>query len=387
MHKEASNGGPAERLRRRQQGAGEALAVSASKSIAGTLRSGAEIIECILTNSRGTQASILTLGATLRSLFVADARGAFSDVVLGYDSIEEYQRGNEYFGATVGRYANRIANGQFSLDGKNYQLALNAAPNSEHGGVEGFDRRVWNIEGTSIAAGAALSLSLVSQDGDQGYPGKLTIHLTYTLTNDNELRIDYAATTSAATVLNLTNHSYWNLAGAGITDALHAPLYVAADAYTPVDAHQIPTGEVRPVAGTPFDFRTQRVIASRIRDGSDPQLQIGRGYDHNFVLRGETGSLRLAARLADPSSGRVLELLTTEPGLQVYTGNCLSGGVIGKGDRLYRQGDAIALETQHFPDSPNHPHFPSTVLEAGQLWTSTTVYRFLTAPPEHGQCE
>ena len=350
---------------------------AASKSIAGTLPSGAEVVECRLSNALGMQASILTLGATLRSLLVPDARGALGDVVLGFDSVEGYLRGNDYFGATIGRYANRIANGRFSLAGKHYQLTINAAPNTEHGGAEGFDRKLWQIDGMTVENGAALRLVLVSPDGDQGYPGELTVHLTYTLTNDNELWIEYAATTSATTIVNLTNHNYWNL---GIdTDVLGANLLIEADAYTPVDANQIPTGEERSVAGSVFDFRTAQPIGSRIRDGSEPQLAIGRGYDHNFILRGAPGRLRRAARLEDRRSGRVLELLTTEPGLQLYTGNFLSGGVLGKGRRLYRQADGIALETQHFPDSPNQPHFPSTVLEPGEVWSSTTVHRFLTA--------
>lgn len=353
------------------------LKADVSRSVAGRLPSGHEVSEFRLRNRRGTEAAILTLGATLRRFVVADAQGHLDDVVLGFDTVEEYLRSRHYFGATVGRYANRIARGRFSVGGKHYQLALNDAPNAEHGGEEGFDRKLWAVEGTAAANGAALMLSLVSPDGDQGYPGELTVHLTYTLTNDDELRIDYRATTTAATVLNLTHHSYWNLAPKADGDALAARLCVEADSLTPVDEHLIPTGEVRPVAGTAFDFRTPRVVRSRIRDGSDPQLIIGRGYDHNFVLRGTAGGLRRAARLEEPRSGRVLEVLTTEPGLQLYTGNFLTGAVRGKRRRLYRQGDGIALETQHFPDSPNHPQFPSTVLEAGCLWSSTTIYRFL----------
>jgi aldose 1-epimerase len=361
------------------QSAGRTATTAVLQSIAGRLPSGTEVVECRLVNNLGTEATILTLGATLRTFVAADVRGNFDDIVLGFDSVEEYLHGNDYFGATIGRYANRIANGKFSVAGKNYQLPLNDAPNSEHGGEAGFDRKVWTIDGTDVTHGAAVRLSFVSPDGDQGYPGELSVHLTYTLTNDNQLRIDYAATTSAATILNLTNHTYWNLAGAA--DALYARLSVEADAYLPVDVHRIPTGEVRRVEGSVFDFRTPQVIASRIRDGSDPQLVIGRGYDHNFVLRGAAGCLRRAARLEDSRSGRVLEVLTTEPGLQVYTGNFLSGAVVGKGRRLYRQGDAIALETQHFPDSPNQMEFPSTVLEPGRVWSSNTVYRLLTEPP------
>ena len=356
-------------------------AAAVSKCIVGKLANGREVAECRLTNGTGTEASILTLGATLRACVVADGQGRFDDIVLGFDTVEEYLRGSDYFGATIGRYANRIANGRFNLGGKRYQLALNNSPNAEHGGEEGFHRRIWNIEGTDTANGAAVRLSLVSPEGDQGYPGELTVSLTYTLTDEDELRIDYRATTSATTILNLTNHTYWALAGAaaaGAADTLLARLSVDADAYTPVNASLIPTGEIRPVAGTVFDFRAPQVIASRIRDGSDSQLRFGRGYDHNFVLRGEAGALRPAARLEDPRSGRVVEVLTTEPGLHVYTGNFLSGAVVGKGGRLYRQGDGISLETQHFPDSPNHPQFPSTILEPGRVWSSTTIYRFRT---------
>lgn len=349
-----------------------------SRSAVGRSPSGARIFEYRLRNERGTTATILTLGATLRTLVVADARGHLDDIVLGFDAAEDYLRGREYFGATVGRYANRIARGRFTLGGRRYRLALNDPPNAEHGGPEGFHRRLWSAEGTAGVEGPALTLSLVSEDGDQGYPGKLAVRVTYTLTNDDELRIEYEATTSARTIVNLTHHSYWNLAGAGTADALRARLTVEADAFTPVDEQLIPTGEVRPVAGTALDFRKPRTLASRIREGSEPQLVLARGYDHNFVLRGPPGLLRQAARLEDPRSGRVLEVMTTEPGLQLYTGNFLSGAVVGKGGRLYRQGDGIALETQHFPDSPNHPGFPSTVLEPGRAWRSTTVYRLRT---------
>jgi aldose 1-epimerase len=340
------------------------------------LSDGREVAEYQLTNDGGTAASILTLGATMRTCLVADALGTYEDVVLGFDTAEEYLRGSDYFGATIGRYANRIANGRFTVGGKSCQLDINNAPHAEHGGEDGFHRRIWHVDGTDTANGAALRLSLVSPDGDQGYPGELTVRLTYTLTDDDELRIDYRATASAATVVNLTNHTYWTLAGAG--DALNARLSVQADAYTPVDASLIPTGEIRSVAGTAFDFRTPQAIASRIRDGSDSQLRFGRGYDHNFVLRGQAGALAMAARLEDPRSGRVLEVLTTEPGLHVYSGNFLSGAVVGKRGRLHRQGDGISLETQHFPDSPNHPQFPSTILQPDAVWSSTTVYRFRT---------
>ena len=341
----------------------------------GTL-AGREILECRLTNGSGTEAGILTLGATLRRLLVADARGDRDDIVLGFDTAEEYLRGRHYFGATLGRYANRIAGGSFSLAGRRHQLTQNDGPNCEHGGIEGFDRRLWTVDSIRHAHGAAVCLSLVSPDGDQGFPGELRTQVTYTLTDDDALRIDYRATASAATVVNLAHHSYWNLAGAAAGDALHAQLSIDADSYTPVDTLLIPTGELRPVAGSVFDFRSPQFIDSRIRDASEPQLRVGRGYDHNFVLRGAAGLLRRAARLEDPRSGRVLEVLTTAPGLQLYTGNFVAGSGIGKGRRLYREGDGVALEAQHFPDSPNQPGFPSTVLEPGALWTSSTVFVF-----------
>jgi len=322
------------------------------------------------------QAAVLTLGATLRRLLAPNHRGELADVVLGYDSVEDYLRGTDYLGATIGRYANRIAGGRFSLGGQDYQLALNAGPNAQHGGTQGFDRKVWRVDGTDLDGGAALHLSLLSEDGDQGYPGELAVRLSYRLSDDNQLRIDYSARSSRSTIVNLTHHSYWNLAGYG--DALQAHLSIESDAYTPLDPQMIPTGELRPVAGSAFDFRAPQLIGARMHDPSEPQLAIGRGYDHNFVLRGVPGTLRLAARLEDRHVGRAFELLTTEPGLQFYAGNTLSGFPLGKGGRLHRPGDGVALEPQHFPDSPNHPHFPSTLLEPGRAWSSTTLFRFLT---------
>jgi aldose 1-epimerase len=347
-------------------------------SSVGCLPDGTEVGECRLRNDSGMQASILTLGATLRTLLAPNHRGEFADVVLGYDSIEDYLRGTNYLGATIGRYANRIAHGRFRIGGQDYQLALNNGPNAAHGGTTGFDRKVWQIDGTDLDGGAAVHLSLLSPDGDQGYPGELVVRLSYRLSNDNALRIDYTARSSRRTILNLSHHSYWNLAARD--DALQAYLSIESDAYTPLDQHMIPTGELRAVAGTVFDFRTPQVIAARMRDAAEPQLAIGSGYDHNFVLRGAPGTLRLAARLVERRAGRALELLTTEPGLQFYAGNTLSGLPPGKGGRLHRPGEGVALEPQHFPDSPNHPHFPSTLLEPGRTWTSSTVFRFLTVP-------
>lgn len=343
---------------------------------AGRIGKGEEVLACRLTNVLGTEATVLTLGGTLRSCLVADERGERADVVLGFDTPEEYLAGEQYFGATVGRYANRIAHGRFSIAGKPYQLEQNAPPNTEHGGPDGFHRRLWTLEGTADAHGAAVRLSLVSLDGDQGFPGELKVALTYTLSDENDLKIDFEAVAGATTVVNLTHHGYWALAGAGSGSALDGRLSIDAEAYTPVNASMIPTGALASVEGTAFDFRTPRTIGARIRDGSEPQLILGRGYDHNFVLREGEGALRPAARLEDPRSGRVLEVLTTEPGLQLYTANWLTGAIPGKGGCLYRQGDGIALETQHFPDSPNQPDFPSTLLEAGRPWTSSTVYRF-----------
>ncbi len=341
---------------------------------------GTAVHECQLTNHRGTQADILTLGATLRALTISGTGGVRDDIVLGFDGFESYLSGRHYFGATVGRYANRIAGGQFRLDGKLHQIGVNDPPNAEHGGPDGFDRRVWEICELHDEAQPVLTLSLVSADGDQGFPGKLSVKLTYTLTQEDELCIEYRAATTAPTVINLSHHSYWNLAGAHAGHALGAHLRIEADAFTPIDAHMIPTGEIRAVAGTVFDFRTSAPIDTRIREGAEPQLVIAKGYDHNFVLRGERGSLRLAARLEEPRNGRVLEVLTTEPGLQLYTGNFLCGDILGKSSRLYRQGDGIALETQHFPNSPNHAHFPSTLLVPGRWWSSTTIYRVFRKP-------
>lgn len=350
---------------------------------AGRLPSGAEVVEYRLSNRRGSCAKILTLGALLREFHVPDARGDFGDVVLGFDDAADYLRGTDYFGATIGRYANRIAGGRFSLHGKSYRLPVNSGVNSEHGGTDGFDRRLWSVAATEIGEEVALELMLVSPDGDQGYPGELTVHVRYALTEHDELRIDYRATTTATTVINLTNHTYWDLGGQG--DALRARLRIEADHYAVLDADQIPTGELRAVAGSALDFREFHAIDARIRDGREPQLAIGRGYDHNFVLRGGGGTLRLAACLDDPRSGRSLELLTTEPGLQLYSGNWLSGAVIGKRQRLYRAGDGIALEPQHFPDSPNRPEFPSTVLEPGIVWRSTTLYRLSARAPQRAE--
>lgn len=317
---------------------------------------------------------ILTLGALVAAVEAPDRNGVRRNVVLGCADLAGYVADTAYFGATIGRFANRIAGGRFTLDRAEYRLACNNPPNALHGGLRGFDKAVWSAEPSLDAT--AVTLRHRSPDGDQGYPGTLDVAVTYALSADNALSMDYVATTDRPTIVNLTNHSYFNLAGEGSGDVYAHELAIAADAFTPVDPTLIPTGEIRPVAGTPFDFRAPVAIGARLREADD-QLLRGRGYDHNFVLRGVAGTLRPAARLRHPSSGRVLEVLTTEPGAQFYSGNFLDGSVAGPSRGSYRQGDGLCLETQHFPNSPNQPDFPSTVLRPGQRFRSTTVWRFL----------
>jgi aldose 1-epimerase len=334
-----------------------------------------------LTNAAGMEVVILTYGGIVQSITVPDRDGTMANVALGFDNLDDYVNRNPYFGCITGRYANRIAAGTFTLEGETYQLAINNDPNTLHGGEKGFDKYVWAAEEVSGADGNGIRLSRTSPDGEEGYPGTLTVEVTYTLTENNELRIDYHATTDAPTVVNLTNHSYFNLAGEGAGSILDHELQLFAANYTPVDETLIPTGEIAPVAGTPFDFTQPTAIGARIRDGSDPQIVIGRGYDHNYVLdrpSPDDTSLIVAARVHDPASGRVLEISTTEPGIQFYSGNFLDATLVGPSGQTYRQSDGFALETQHFPDSPNQPEFPSTVLEPGEEYTSTTVYAFST---------
>ena len=328
----------------------------------------------ILTNKNGMEAAITNYGGTVVSLKVADRNGKFEDVVLGYDNLDGYATGKAYIGATVGRYANRIAHATFTLDGTTYTLAKNDGDNHLHGG---FNKRVWTAKDVSSSAGQALELTYLSKDGEEGFPGNLPVKVVYTLTDQNELKIDYSATTDKDTVLNLTNHAYFNLAGQGNGDILQQQIMIKADRFTPIDATSIPTGELRSVKGTPFDFTNSTAIGARI-DQDDQQLKLGRGYDHNWVLNnGTPGSLFLAAQAYDPHSGRVLEVLTTEPGIQLYTGNFLDG-IHGKDGKVYNRRYAFCLETQHFPDSPNHPNFPSAELKPGQHFQSTTVYKFST---------
>jgi len=328
-----------------------------------------------LTNAHGMEVRAMSYGAIIVSLRVPDRGGVSDDVVLGFDALDGYLAGPPYFGAIVGRYGNRIAKGRFTLDGQTYQLATNNGPNHLHGGVKGFDKVVWEAEPFDRAGESGVVFTHVSPDGDEGYPGNLNARVTYTLTQANELIVDYNATTSKATPINLTQHSYFNLAGAGTGDILDHVLTIDADRFTPVDATLIPTGELTPVDGTPFDFRRPTAIGARI-GGGDVQLKYGNGYDHNWVLNGSAGQLRHAARVEDPSSGRTLDVATTEPGMQFYTGNFLDGTLTGKSGRVYKQRYGLCLETQHFPDSPNHAAFPSTILRPGERYQSKTVFTF-----------
>jgi aldose 1-epimerase len=326
-----------------------------------------------LTNSKGVRVAITNYGGIVVSLFTPDRNGNLGDIVLGFERLEDYLKGHPYFGAIIGRYGNRIAKGRFTLDGVEYKLAQNNGENHLHGGLVGFDKKVWKARDFVDAEGQHLELRYTSPDGEEGYPGNLDVTVTYSLNEQNQLRIDYVATTDKPTVVNLTNHSYFNLAGEG--DILGHLLRLNADYFTPVDAGLIPTGELRPVKGTPFDFTEPTPIGARIEQ-DDEQLRYGRGYDHNFVLRGGGGSLAEAAEVYEPKTGRVLRVLTTEPGMQFYTGNFLDGTLRGKYGRVYHRRTGFCLETQHFPDSPNKPHFPTTVLRPGQTYRSTTIYEF-----------
>ena len=351
---------------------------STSREWFGDLPDGRNIDVITLVNGEGTQVRFLTLGGIIVSLHTADRDGRLDDITLGYDALESYLTDAHFFGALIGRYANRIARGQFSLNGQEYQLPINNPPNHLHGGPEGFHRAVWNAEIFNTNGDVGAVLTHVSPTGDEGYPGNVRARVMYTLTRDNELALDYQATTDEPTPVNLTQHAYWNLAGHDRGSALAHELQINASRYTPVDELLIPTGELRVVANTPFDFREPRAIGDRI-DADDEQLEMGGGYDHNFVLDGESGTEpRFAARLCERESGRVLEMFTTEPGIQLYTGNGLGDHVIGKQWRVYAQYGAVALETQHFPDSPNHPEFPSCILEPGQEYRSRTIYKFST---------
>jgi len=361
--------------------AAPSLAATATQGEFGKLADGTAIESVTLKNSHGLSANIITYGAMWQSMMVPGRDGKAADVILGYDTIGEYVARNQYSGMTVGRYANRIARGQFSLDGKSYQLAINNPPNALHGGPTGFEVRVWkivNIDKGGAGKPASVTLEYVSPDGEEGYPGTMTVDVTYSLSETDDLTISYKATTDAPTIVNLTNHALFNLAGVlSGRSALDATAQVEADSFLPTDATAIPTGKPEAVKGTPFDFTRPTVIASRVRDGNDPQIMIGLGIDHNFNIRGGlTKAPKLAVTLVDQKSGRGMKILTTEPGIQFYSGNFLDGKTPGKGGQTTRMGDGVAFEAQHYPDSPNHPDFPTTRLDPGQTYTQTTIHHF-----------
>jgi len=362
---------------------GATMSIEAGPSIDsapyGKLPDGTPIDLFTLKNAQGMEAQITNYGGIVVSLKVPDKDGKLGDVVLGRPSLDDYVKSSPYFGALIGRYGNRIAKGRFTLDGVEYKLPISNPPNSLHGGNKGFDKRVWTAKPHMTDDGPALDLSYTSADGEEGYPGKLDVKVTYTLTNDDGLRIDYTATTDKATPVNLTNHSYFNLDGDGSPTILDEKLMIKASHITPVDATLIPTGKLMPVAGTPFDFTKPRLIGEDINSDNE-QIRFGGGYDHNFVLDGESGKLRLVAKLYSKKTGRLMEVLTTEPGVQFYSGNFLDGTLTGKTGTPYPKRSGLCLETQHFPDSPNHPNFPSTILKPGETYRSTTEYRFKVAP-------
>jgi aldose 1-epimerase len=347
----------------------------------GILGDGQTVEAITLTNQHGVTVRIIALGASVQSLTTPDRNGKPADVVLGYANLADYLAKPQYFGSTVGRFANRIAKGRFVLDGKSYQLATNNGPNSLHGGLRGFDKVLWKVDGVSRGASAAVTFSYASPDGEEGYPGALAVAATYRLNDDNELSIEYRATTDKPTLVNITNHSYFNLAGEGSADGVMRHLLtIPAAQFTPVDSTLIPTGEFRSVEGTAFDFRHAKAIGRDIRSGNDEQILFGKGYDHNWVIsRGPVQAPRLVARVEEPESGRVLEVLSNQPGIQFYSGNFLDGTVVGKSGRAYRQGDAFVLEPQLFPDTPNQPAFGSARLQPGVTYVNQIIYRFSVA--------
>ncbi|WP_206244199.1 aldose epimerase family protein [Novosphingobium terrae] len=374
---------------RKTIGSGIALAiVMASQAQAGdmqrkpfgTMPDGTAVEAITLDNGKGITATILTLGATVQALIVPDRNGKKADVALGYDDLAGYIAKPNYFGATVGRVANRIAKGQFTLDGKQYQTPVNDGPNALHGGTKGFDKVVWSVVSAKGGAKPSVTLRYVSPNGDQGYPGTLTATTTYSLDDNGNFAVDYGATTDAPTVVNLSNHTYWNLNGEGsVAGAMGHLMMIPATTYSPTDATAIPTGEFRPVAGTVFDFRTPTAIGLRVRDGRDEQIRFGRGYDHNWVVsRAKPAAMQTMARVEDPLSGRVMEVLSDQPGIQFYSGNFLDGTITGKAGHIYREGDAIVLEPQMFPDTPNRPEFGSVRLDPGQTYANHIIYRFST---------
>lgn len=345
-----------------------------SKAPFGKTPDGTPVEIYTLRNSSGMEATIMTYGGIVTSLKVPDKDGKFGDVVLGYDNLGGYLTNSPYFGAIVGRYGNRIANGQFILDGQTNTLAINNAPNSLHGGLKGFDKVVWKATPIDNYYGSGLQLTYLSKDGEEGYPGNLSVTAIYTVTEKNELQIQFIAKTDKDTVVNLTHHSYFNLRGSG--DVLDHVVQIDADNFTPVDSTLIPTGELKPVDGTPLDFRKATAIGARINDTNDDQIRFGNGYDHNFVLNKQPGEFAQSATVVEPESGRVMEVWTTAPGVQFYTGNFLDGSITGKGGWVYQRRNAFCFEPQGFPDSPNHPNFPSTELKPGEIYKNMIVYKF-----------
>lgn len=349
-----------------------AMKASIEKAPFGRAPDGTPVDLYTLRNARGVTVKVMTYGCLITEIHTPDRNGRLGDIVLGFDNLDSYLKGHPYFGCVVGRYANRIANARFTLDGRTYTLAANDGPHALHGGRKGFDKVVWAAEPLTVPGGVAVRFSYTSPDGEEGYPGNLKVRVTYTLTDDNELRMDYEAVTDKPTVVNLTNHTYWNLAGGG--DIYGHELTLHADHFTPVDATLIPTGEIAPVAGTPMDFTRSKPIGRDLKQLTNkPQ-----GYDHNFVLRGGGGKLAPCATVYEPRTGRLLEVWTDQPGVQFYSGNFLDGTLTGKGGQVYRQHHGFCLETQHFPDSPNQPQFPSVVLRPGQVYRTTTVHKFGT---------
>jgi aldose 1-epimerase len=353
-----------------------ALAQTVTKQSFGKTADGQNIDIYTLRNAHGVEAKITNYGGILVSLKVPDRNGKFDDVVFGFNDLDTYlTKNNPYFGAIIGRYGNRIAKGRFTLNGVEHKLAVNNGENHLHGGIKGFDKAVWTGREMKTNAGPAVVLTYLSKDGEEGYPGNLNVRVVYTLTNNNEIKIDYAATTDKDTVTNLTHHSYFNLAGEGNGDILNHIVTINADRFVPTDAGSIPTGELRSVAGTPFDFLKPTAIGARINQ-DDEQLKLGNGYDHTWVINGRAGTMRLAATAYEAPSGRVMQVWTTEPGVQFYTGNFLDGTLTGKSGKVYARRNGFCFETQHFPDSPNQPSFPTTTLRKGQTYKSTTIYRF-----------
>jgi aldose 1-epimerase len=360
-------------------GADAACAAEAKRSTFGRLADGREVAAVTLSNANGVQATLISYGASIQALILPDAKGEKADIALGYATIEEYVAKPQYFGSTVGRFANRIARGRFTLEGKSYQVPVNNGENALHGGTVGFDKVVWDVVSVKSGPVASVTMRYVSKDGDQGYPGTLTVDATYSLDETNQLTIEYCATTDKPTIVNITNHAYWNLRGEGNGSAMEHLLTIPAETYLPTDAGAIPTGEFKSVAGTAFDFRTPRAVGERVRDASDQQLVFGRGYDHNFVVgRAVTKEPRLVARVEDPVSGRGFDLLSNQPGVQFYSGNFLDATTAGKGRKIYRMGDTVVLEPQIFPDTPNQPAFGSARLAPGETYRNLIIYRFKT---------